>query len=49
MKYVFAMIVGGLMITTSFLSGAVVGGLFVHNCDEWAAKKKEQEDRSVEV
>lgn len=49
MKYVFAMIVGGLMITTSFLSGAVAGGLFVHDCDEWAAKKKEQEDRGVEV
>lgn len=49
MKYIFAMIAGGLMITTSFLSGAVVGGLFVHDCDEWAVKKKEQADQSVEA
>ena len=49
MKYVFSMIVGGLMIMTSFLSGAVVGGLFVHDCDEWAVKKKEQEVHCVEV
>lgn len=49
MKYVFAMITGGLMITTSFLAGAVAGGWFVHECDEWHAKKKEQEDRGVEV
>lgn len=49
MKYVFAMITGGLMITSSFLTGAVVGGLFVHDCDEWAVKNKEQADQSVEA
>ncbi len=49
MKYVFAMIAGGLIVSVSFLSGCVAGGVFVHACDEWAAKKKEQEDHGVEV
>ena len=48
MKYVFAMITGGLMITSSFLTGAIAGGWFVHEVEKYHYEK-ETENYGVEV
>lgn len=48
MKYVFAMIAGGLMITTSFLSGAVVGGWFVSEVNTWHYEKENKKQNTME-
>lgn len=46
MKYVFAMIAGGLMVATSFISGSIIGGWIVHEVEKPIHKR---EDHSVEV
>ena len=43
MKYVFAMIAGGLMITTSFLAGALAGGYFVYEVEKVGPKTELKE------
>lgn len=44
MKYAFAMIAGGLMITTSFISGSLIGGWVVHEIEKPIHNKKIKED-----
>ena len=44
MKYVFAMIAGGLMVTTSFISGSLIGGWVVHEIEKPIHKKEIKEN-----
>lgn len=48
MKYVFAMIGGGMMVASSFIAGLAVGGSYVWQLKELAAYKKTEGNDSKE-